>query len=86
MLQEEPRVISAWGGFNRSVFVSVIGDSELEQCYKKNPGAFIYGVGNLKEKVKDGKTYRDLRPRGWLLGVLDVSDVKGKNKKGKRKK
>ena len=86
VLQQDTKVVSVWGKFNRNVFVSVIGDSELEKCYENNPGSFIYAVGTIKEKVKEGKTYRDLRPRGWLLCVIEPPDAKGQKKKSKKKK
>ncbi len=57
---------------------------EKNNYYAENPGAFIYAVGTIKEKVKDGKTYRDLRPWGWVLVVIE--DEKPKRGTGKGKK
>ena len=81
VLQEDPYVVSVWGTLNRNIFVSVIGDEELANCYRENSGAFIFAVGTIKEKVKEGKAFRDLRPRGWVLVVIeDPTPVRGKSK------
>lgn len=60
--------------FNNSS-VSVIGDDEMNTHYLQHPNHFIYGVGLLTEKVKNGKTYSNIRLRGWLLVKLKDRSV-----------
>ena len=61
------------------ISVSLVGDKELKELYNANAGHYIYGVGRKVEKQKNGKTYQNIKLRGWLL-------VKVKLKQGTTKK
>ncbi len=47
--------------------VSLIGNEELKDLYNTHGGHFIYGVGIRSEKQKNGKTYQNMKLRGWLV-------------------
>jgi hypothetical protein len=61
--------------------VSLIGDDELKDLYLAHGGHFIYGVGIKIEKQKNGKTYHNMKLRGWLL--VKIKKDKESAKKGK---
>lgn len=67
---EEPEVISASLRLNFSKFVSVIGGKDLKKAITDYPGAVLFVVGNITEKLKGEVVYHNLRPRGWLI-VMD---------------
>ena len=83
-IDEENDAFSMLLRYNKTS-VSVIGDSEMKALYSNHMGHFIYGVGTKIEKHKNGKTYHNIKLRGWLLVKLKNSsrsvDSKGSNKK-----
>ena len=66
--------------------VSVIGDEEMKDLYNTHMGHFIYGVGIKIEKHKNGKTYHNVKLRGWLLVKLKNSSYIPEKKGGNKKK
>jgi hypothetical protein len=71
VLQDVPRVVSISTLYDRTGFVGVIGDKELEDHYLAHPSAFIYAVGKLEKCKKNEKEYTNLRPRGWLVVQIE---------------
>lgn len=61
--------------------VSLIGDEELKDLYLAHGGHFIYGVGTKFEKQKNGKTYQNMKLRGWLLVKITKDGESAKKEK-----
>jgi len=70
IFSEEPEVVSVSLLLNFSQFVSVIGGKDLKKAIMDYPGAVLFAVGNIIEKLKGDVVYHNLRPRGWLI-VMD---------------
>jgi hypothetical protein len=87
LLDDREHTISALVIYNKSTCVGLIGDAELETHYLRYPGALIFAVGEIMAKMKDGKEYKNLRPRGWMIFPVKSNDVSPeiKNEKVKKK-
>jgi hypothetical protein len=86
VLNEAPRVVSLLVKYNLSTLAGIIGEEELESTVMKHPNAIIYAVGKMSTKEKEGRTYHNLRPRGWLLVEEQGSTVsRSKSKKSSKK-
>ncbi|UYP48013.1 hypothetical protein NEF87_004298 [Candidatus Lokiarchaeum ossiferum] len=79
-VNEECNAFSMLFRFNKST-VSVIGDEEMKDLYNSHMGHFIYGVGTKNEKHKNGKTYHNIKLRGWLLVKMRINSPKGEVKR-----
>ena len=84
---EDPYVVSVTLRWNSGDLVSVIGDRELETAVLKNPKGIIFAVGRIYKRIKENRTYLNLRPRGWIL-VLDkiAAEEQKRLEKSKAKK
>jgi hypothetical protein len=86
VLAEVPRVVSVLGKFDRDTLIGIQGDEELEKVYCANPGAFLYVVGVMSKRVKDGRQFWNIRPRCWVIVQVDASKIqKGEELMKKRK-
>ncbi|MHA1729292.1 MAG: hypothetical protein ACTSWY_11245, partial [Promethearchaeota archaeon] len=61
-----------------------IGDEAMEKLYSEHAGHFVFGVGTKSEKHKNGKTYNNMKLRGWLLAKMKNDPSTGKTAKKKR--
>ncbi|MCK5343704.1 MAG: hypothetical protein KAR20_09880 [Candidatus Heimdallarchaeota archaeon] len=78
-VNEEKNAFSMLLRYNKTS-VSVIGDEEMKDLYSNHMGQFIYGVGTKMEKHKNGKTYHNIKLRGWLLVKLKRTTPKVESK------
>jgi hypothetical protein len=83
---EDPEVVSASLRLNFSKFVSVIGGKDLKKAIIDHPGAVLFVVGSIIEKIKGDNAYYNLRPRGWLIVVDREYRKRMPAKKNGRKK
>lgn len=81
---EEPYVVSVTLRWNSGDLVSVIGDQEFESAVLGNPKGIVFAVGRIYKRIKESRTYLNLRPRGWLL-ILDKISVEEQKRVEKRK-
>ena len=76
-LSETEEIFSVGVRFNHTQFVGVTGGMDLLESYNSNLEGFLFVVGKIKVKEKEGRTYYNIRPRGWLI----ASVLKEKQKK-----
>lgn len=86
VLAEMPRVVSVLGKFDRDTLVGIQGNEELETIYCANPCAFLYVVGVLSKRMKEGRQFWNIRPRCWVVVRVDAGkSIKGDESMKKRK-
>lgn len=84
LLDEGTHVISISVQYNRRSYIGLIGDEELETHCLQNPGGLIFAVGEMTSRVKEGREYLNLRPRGWK--IRPVGEIGDRGNKAKEKK
>lgn len=67
---------------DQRVSLIVKGESDIHKAYLRHPGEYVYVVGVLKPKSKDGRVYYNL----YCRDVLFVFEKKGKGCSGAGKK
>ena len=85
-LNAESNVFSITLKQNFTSFIGVIGDLELKSAITNHPGAILFAVGNIVKKIKNERTYFNLKPRSWLIVVDEESFKREEIKKPGRKK
>lgn len=80
VLSEKDQVFGVGVRYNRQKFVKVIGGLDLVQAYESHSGDFLFAVGFISEKEKNGRVFYNMRPRGWII-VTQKPIKKVKNEK-----
>lgn len=63
----------------RDEFYNAVVDIEESNEYEAYPGCPVIIVGRLYDKVRDGKTYKNIALRGWII-LSDKEQDKKQNK------
>ena len=66
-LSKTDDVFSIGVRYNNSTFVNVVSDMDLLEAYNAHIGEFLFVVGKIATKEKQGRKFHKIRPRGWII-------------------
>ena len=68
---------------NQWANVIVETDDDLVEEYKVSGGKLIFIVGTMKDKEVNGRVYKNLRSRGWIIVDIDIEASKNHSNQSK---
>lgn len=81
-LSDADEVFSIGVRYNNSTFVNIIANMDLLERYTTYLGEFIFVVGKIKVKEKQGRKFYDIKPRGWKIVLIGRKEERKKKNSG----